>query len=138
MTDQQNQPQRPPERTCHTCDSESEPGPRCPRGTLGLGVTVHNCPNWEPRQQPAEPKQWILEREAIADHVQQKRRHQLIKWGQQDHEYLYWLGILQEEVGELAKRVIENDAPEFIEEEALQVAAVASAIAQQAHFGGPV
>ena len=58
--------------------------------------------------------------------------------GPQDHEWPYWLGILMEEVGELAKRVIEDDAPEYIEKEAIQVAAVALAIAQRAHFGGAV
>ena len=61
MIDQQNQPQQPAERTCHTCASELEPDPRCPRGTLGLRVTVPmsaypNCPNWEPRQQLAKLK----------------------------------------------------------------------------------
>jgi hypothetical protein len=41
-----------------------------------------------------------------------ERERQTEKWGEQNHGDLYWFGILLEEVGELAKALIEN--PEFI------------------------
>jgi len=37
-----------------------------------------------------------------------ERARQDEKWGQQDHIDLYWLGILMEEAGELAKAIIEG------------------------------
>lgn len=40
--------------------------------------------------------------------VYAERERQDIKWGEQNHNDLYWLGILMEEVGELSKEIIEN------------------------------
>ena len=46
------------------------------------------------------------------------------KWGQQDHSDLYWLGIVGEEYGEIAKAIIEDSDPDEIREELVQLAAV--------------
>lgn len=43
----------------------------------------------------------------IYEAIQQERKRQDDKWGEQNHGDLYWLGILMEEVGEIAKSVIE-------------------------------
>jgi NTP pyrophosphatase (non-canonical NTP hydrolase) len=45
------------------------------------------------------------------------------KWGVQRHEPLRWLGILMEEVGEVAKAIIEGK-PDEMEKELVQVCAV--------------
>ena len=37
-----------------------------------------------------------------------ERERQEKKWGEQNHDPLYWLGILGEEYGEVCKAVIEN------------------------------
>ncbi len=95
-------------------------------------------------EQPAQPldivtvTRWTQELTDIGHAVATERRRQLGKWGVQDHELTYWLGILMEEVGELARTIIEENDSEYIEKEAVQVAAVASAIAQKLHYGGPV
>lgn len=57
-----------------------------------------------------------------------ERARQDKKWGIQTHSFGVWMTILQEEVGELAKAFLESDI-ENAEDEAVQVAAVASAIA---------
>jgi len=64
-----------------------------------------------------------------------ERIRQDVKWGEQNHPDLYWLGILMEEVGEVAKAVIEKAAnvreekcaKEVVHLELVQVAAVAVA-----------
>jgi hypothetical protein len=56
--------------------------------------------------------------------VASERARQDAKWGEQNHDDLYWLGILMEEVGEAAKDVIENRSPH---KELIEVAAVAVA-----------
>ncbi len=56
--------------------------------------------------------------------VRLERLRQDTKWGEQNHGKLYWLGILMEETGELAKRIIEDSPVEGIREELVQVAAV--------------
>lgn len=53
-----------------------------------------------------------------------ERKRQDRKWGIQDHSDLYWLGILMEEVGEVAKDLVELKDPQV---EVVQVAAVALA-----------
>lgn len=40
--------------------------------------------------------------DVVAERVQQE-----MKWGEQNHHPVYWLGILAEELGEVAKEVIE-------------------------------
>jgi NTP pyrophosphatase (non-canonical NTP hydrolase) len=59
----------------------------------------------------------------VAD-VERKRQDE--KWGEQNHGDLYWLGILMEEVGELAQAVIEGKRLER-NAELIPVAAVAVA-----------
>jgi len=48
--------------------------------------------------------------------IKAERKRQDAKWGEQNHDDLYWLGILMEEVGELAKSIIENDSVNGVEE----------------------
>jgi NTP pyrophosphatase (non-canonical NTP hydrolase) len=43
---------------------------------------------------------------AIGD-VMRERDHQDAKWGEQQHDPVYWVGILAEELGEVAKEAIE-------------------------------
>jgi NTP pyrophosphatase (non-canonical NTP hydrolase) len=62
--------------------------------------------------------------------IEIERMAQNHKWGKQNHTPLHWLGILMEEVGEVAKDVIEyKDLNCLIEvqKELIQVAAVAVA-----------
>lgn len=54
-----------------------------------------------------------------------EREQQDKKFGVQNHGDLYWLAILQEEVGEAAQAVIQEKAFEEVEKEMLHVAAVA-------------
>lgn len=54
--------------------------------------------------------------------IMDERFRQDEKWGEQNHGDLYWLGILTEEVGELAKDIIEYKPAQ---KELVQVAAVA-------------
>jgi len=70
-----------------------------------------------------------MEKETMAQHRAQtlvylEQRRQESLWGQQDHKATRWALILQEEVGELAKAVLNGDAHE-ITDELVQVAAVA-------------
>lgn len=59
----------------------------------------------------------------IYDLIANERSRQDAKWGEQNHPDLYWLGILTEEVGELAKAIIEEDHEHAVEE-LVQVTAV--------------
>jgi NTP pyrophosphatase (non-canonical NTP hydrolase) len=52
-----------------------------------------------------------------------ERQHQDEKWGAQNHESHVWLAILLEEVGEVAKALLEKDFLGIIHE-IIQVAAV--------------
>ena len=45
-----------------------------------------------------------------------ERARQDAKWGEQNHDDLYWLGILMEELGETAKALIESDNTKAREE----------------------
>jgi len=56
--------------------------------------------------------------------IRRERVNQDRTWGEQNHTWVYWLGILMEEVGELAKAIIERDSAQ-IDAELTQVAAVA-------------
>ncbi len=60
----------------------------------------------------------------ILQMITEERIRQDEKWGEQNHGDLYWLGILTEEVGEVAKALIEGDLDTH---EVIQVAAVAVA-----------
>ena len=49
------------------------------------------------------------------------------KWGEQNHDDLYWLGILMEEVGEVATELIEHRGKKLeqkTDDEIIQCAAV--------------
>lgn len=63
----------------------------------------------------------------IEQAVRAERARQVEKWGEQHHDATYWLGILVEEIGEVAKAVIEH-RPEDAVRELVQVAAVALAM----------
>lgn len=56
--------------------------------------------------------------------IMEERASQDAKWGVQDHNDLYWLCILMEEVGETAKEALEG-TPQSCRKELVQVAAVA-------------
>jgi hypothetical protein len=58
--------------------------------------------------------------------IEAERERQDKKWGPQNHDDLYWLGILMEEVGEVAQHVIEDRDP-YNNQELVEVAAVAVA-----------
>jgi len=58
--------------------------------------------------------------------IMKERGRQDRKWGEQNHNDLYWLGILTEELGEVAKAIIQND-PEQAHKELVEVGAVALA-----------
>lgn len=87
-----------------------------------------------------ELKLWNAARENVAEDVESERRCHLEKWGIQKHPPEVWLAILSEEVGEMAEALLNlkfNTFPidvqsyEFkVRHEAIQIAAVASAIAQ--------
>lgn len=77
----------------------------------------------------------------IAKHVSasvaEERRRQNEKWGIQRHDYSVWLTILVEEVGEVAQAIQstkdwgKSSDKDDLYGELIQVAAVASAIAEQ-------
>lgn len=66
--------------------------------------------------------------------IQEERRAQDVKWGEQNHPPEWWMMILLEEVGELAQAVLERrfggPAGAHILVEAVQVAAVGLAIVE--------
>lgn len=73
------------------------------------------------------------------DSIVYERERQEAKWGQQNHHPVYWLGILTEELGEVARLAIEGDpfhyrgqrthaeSTAMLREELVQLAAVAVA-----------
>ena len=69
----------------------------------------------------------------IFQEVFDERRRQDMRWGIQNHRPMEWLGVLMEELGEVAKDTVENhwhpDAGSIanMREELIQVAAVAVA-----------
>ena len=64
-----------------------------------------------------------LIQDAIFHHIVNRREQQDLKWGVQDHDNPYWLGIMVEEIGEAAKAVIEFDL-DNLRDELIDVAAV--------------
>lgn len=62
--------------------------------------------------------------------IKMERDHQDTKWGEKNHPDAKWLAILMEEVGELAKAMLEAPSGEpqsDVDDELTQVAAVALA-----------
>ena len=62
----------------------------------------------------------------ILEEIKSERQKQDSKWGEQNHATLKWNAILGEEVGEVAKSILEGDLKNY-REELIQVAAVAVA-----------
>lgn len=67
--------------------------------------------------------------------ISKERASQLEKWGEQHHSDERWLAILIEEVGEVAKAILENDDAELLNE-MCQVGAVLEAWATSRVFEG--
>lgn len=73
-----------------------------------------------------------MAKRVIAD-VLEERARQDAKWGEQNHDILFWLAVLMEEVGEAAAEAQripawEDHRRRLFREEMVQVAAVAVAI----------
>ena len=66
--------------------------------------------------------------------VKKERLRQLSKWGLQNHEPLFWLGVITEENGEIAKAMIEGDM-EQAKKEAIECAACCIAFVQNLETG---
>lgn len=84
------------------------------------GFTVHH--GWD------EPDAWrgLLKPStslSAYERIQTERRRQEAKWGQQDHAPGRWSLILTEELGEVAKSVLEGDRANYLTE-LVQAAAV--------------
>jgi len=69
----------------------------------------------------------------FSEGVKLERERQEKKWGEQNHFDSIWLAILTEEVGEVAKAILEH---ENIQYELVQVAAVAQAWAESIERNG--
>jgi NTP pyrophosphatase (non-canonical NTP hydrolase) len=61
--------------------------------------------------------------------IQAERERQDARWGEQNHEPMVWLSILTEEVGEVAKAILEGSVSNY-REEIIQCAAVSLAALQ--------
>lgn len=79
----------------------------------------------------------LVTRTKVINAIHDERNRQMAMWGPQHHEYPTWLAILVEEVGEVAQAIQkgsvaykETDADDLYKE-LIQVAAVATAIAEQ-------
>jgi len=59
----------------------------------------------------------------VFDETAKELQRQNIKWGEQNHVPLYWIGILGEEFGEACKAAIESDLSAY-RRELIQIAAV--------------
>lgn len=60
----------------------------------------------------------------VIDEVIEEQKRQYEKWGEQNHDPFKYLSILVEEVGEVAKAILEHDT-EMIGIELIQTAAIA-------------
>ena len=76
---------------------------------------------------------WLIKK------VEAESNHQIDKWGIQTHSAFKWLTILTEEVGSLAKAILEHEqqcgTKEKVVSEAIQVATVALKIAEMFEKG---
>lgn len=57
-----------------------------------------------------------ITKEGFHDLVRIEREYQLKQWGDQKHSDEKWLAILTEEVGEVAKAILEEDDVELLKE----------------------
>lgn len=62
------------------------------------------------------PRSTSIIQRGIFEEVARERDRQDAKWGEQNHSDEYWLGIAMEEVGEVAKAVIERNSDAMFEE----------------------
>ena len=114
-------------------DAAQEEASERSRGA-GFGSTNRELERIEQALAPALPELPCLPR--AAQDIQTERARQDAKWGVQDHHPILWHTILSEEVGELAKAILQWDLPDErgvtsladIRKEAVQVAAVAQAL----------
>jgi NTP pyrophosphatase (non-canonical NTP hydrolase) len=82
-------------------------------------------------------------------YILQERQRQDAKWGEQNHDPCTWVTVLTEEVGELAETCLdyvravkdsthyEDEARNRLKHEAIQCAAVATAIVEWIERGAP-
>jgi NTP pyrophosphatase (non-canonical NTP hydrolase) len=63
-------------------------------------------------------------RDALLNRIRSERYRQINKFGHQQHPNCYWLSILAEEVGELAKEIVDFGSTRNIMMELVQIAAV--------------
>lgn len=68
--------------------------------------------------------------EKVMIDILQERKRQLEKWGVQNHSNCVWVTILMEEIGEMAKSILEKDGYNILREEIIQVATVAMAFVE--------
>lgn len=79
----------------------------------------------------------LTTRTKVLNDIHAERNRQNFKWGKQHHEYPKWLAILVEEVGEVAEAMQAGSVAhkqsdsDNLYKELIQVAAVATAIAEQ-------
>ena len=57
-----------------------------------------------------------ITKKGFQDLISMEREYQLKKWGDQKHSDEKWLAILLEEVGEVAKAILEEDDVELLKE----------------------
>ena len=57
-----------------------------------------------------------ITKKAFQDLISMEREYQLKQWGDQKHSDEKWLAILLEEVGEVAKAILEEDDVELLKE----------------------
>lgn len=60
----------------------------------------------------------------IAEAIEMERKRQNEQWGAQSHSHETWLAILLEEIGEVAKSVLQDKPMEDLQQEIIQAAAV--------------
>ncbi len=84
---------------------------------------MKNCRKWDPLD-PDDVEFGRYER-ALID-VENEMQRQDDKWGPQDHPDIVWLAVLTEEVGEVAKEILERRSGGGFDlrKELVQVAAV--------------
>lgn len=86
---------------------------------------------------PIKKIEEVNRRSKVINDINQERSNQKAKWGEQHHSYAFWYAILGEEFGEVGQAIQKgsvahkaSDADDLYKE-LIQVAAVATAIAEQ-------
>ena len=78
-----------------------------------------------------------MKREKIFKMIENERLNQDEKWGEQAHHPYKWMSILMEEVGEVAKAILEDDNVGYADE-LIQVSAVAVAMIESHQKGNRI